>query len=333
MGTFSTSTWSALTRRALVSSLALLAVASAAPAQASDWPTRTVTIVVPYPPGGNTDTMARMVADFFSKKYKQTFIVDNRSTAGGTLGTGQVAKSKPDGYTLMFGAALQAIIAPMLQKVSYDPETELQYLSIFGTGPYILGARASLPVDSLSDLIAYAKKNPGKLNAATASVGGQAHLATMLLAKRAGLDVVTVPYRGGGPAVAALLAGETDLYFGNASEMLQHKATGRLKLLATSTLHPLPQAPELQTVASVFPGFEMTSWNGLFGPVGLPADIVKSIWTTTAEAAKDPALAARLVSLGIEPIGSTPEELTRIVAEERKIYREAIDMAGLTQQQ
>jgi tripartite-type tricarboxylate transporter receptor subunit TctC len=312
--------------------LSAVVLASGLPAQASDWPTKTVTIVVPYPPGGNTDTMARMVADFFSRKFKQTFIVDNRANAGGTLGTAQIAKSKPDGYTIMFGAALQAIIAPMLQKVSYVPETDLQYLSIFGTGPYILGARASLPVSNLTELIAYAKQNPGKLNVATASIGGQAHLSIMLLAKRAGLDLVTVPYRGGGPAIAALLAGETDLYFGNASEMMQHKSGGKLKLLGVSTLQPLPQAPELQTVASLLPGFEMTSWNGLFGPAGLPADVVAKIAATTAEAAKDPALAQRLLSLGIEPVGSTPEEMARIVAMERQVYREAIEVAGLTQQ-
>lgn len=130
--------WLAHTRRGLLAALSTMMVVTALPAQASDWPTRTVTIVVPYPPGGNTDTMARMVADFFSRKFKQTFIVDNRANAGGTLGTAQVAKSKPDGYTIMFGAALQAIIAPMLQKVSYVPETDLQYLSIFGTGPSTL---------------------------------------------------------------------------------------------------------------------------------------------------------------------------------------------------
>ncbi|MDB5508802.1 MAG: transporter substrate-binding protein [Hyphomicrobiales bacterium] len=324
-----------VSRRGIVlAAAALAAIGLAMPerALASDWPNRSVTMIVPFPPGGNTDTMARMLADFFSRKYKQTFIVDNRPNAAGSLATAQLAKSKPDGYTLMFGAAVQTIIVPMMQKVSYDSETELQHLSIFGTGPFVLGARASLPANSLSELIAYVKNNPGKLNAATASVGGLGHLSTMLLAKRAGLDVVTVPYRGGGPAISAMLAGEVDIYFGNASELLQHRANGKLKLLAVSTLEPLKQAPDLQTVASLFPGFEVTSWNGVIGPAGIPAEIVTAIATTTREASQDPALAARLVSVGIDPMGSSPEDFARIVAQERKILREAVMAAGITQQ-
>ncbi|MBX9738596.1 MAG: tripartite tricarboxylate transporter substrate binding protein [Beijerinckiaceae bacterium] len=321
-----------VSRLAAALGVAAFCAVGAAPALAADWPNRTVTVIVPFPPGGNTDTMARMLADFFSKKYRQSFIVDNRPNASGSLATAQLAKSKPDGYTLMFGASVQTIIVPMLQKVSYDSATDLQHLSIFGTGPFILGARSSLPVSSLTELIAYVRANPGKLNAATASVGGLGHLSTTLLAKRAGLDVVTVPYRGGGPAISAMLAGETDIYFGNASELLQHKASGKLKLLAVSTLEPLKQAPEIQPVAALFPGFEITSWNGLIGPVGIPADVVAEIAATVSEASKDPALSARLVSLGIEPMGSTPQEFARIVAMERKVLGEAVTAAGLTQQ-
>jgi tripartite-type tricarboxylate transporter receptor subunit TctC len=326
-----------LTRRAMVLGSAALAAASlsvTSPASAAtDWPTKTVTIVVPFPAGGNTDTMARLLAENLSKKLGQTFIVDNRPAAGGTLATGQVAKAKPDGYTLMFGSAGQLIILPMLQKVSYDSTKDLAPLSIFGTGPFILGVKNSIPANSLKELIAYAKSNPGKLNVASAGTGSIGHLSAALLAKRAGIDIVPVPYRGGGPAIAALVAGEVDMYFGNASELLQYSTGGRLKLLAVSLPEPLKQLPDVPAVASIFPGFKTSSWNGLIGPVGMPKDLADKIVQVTIEASKDPTIIERLTTLGIAPTGSTAEEFATIVAEERTLYREAVDAAGLKMEQ
>lgn len=322
---------STFTRRAMsVGAVALVAFASALPAAAAtDWPNKTVTIVVPFPAGGNTDTMARLLAENLSRKLGQTFIVDNRPAAGGTLATGQIAKAKPDGYTLMFGSAGQLIILPMLQKVSYDSTKDLAPLSIFGTGPFILGVKQSIPADNVKDLIAYAKSNPGKLNVASAGTGSIGHLSAALFAKRAGIDIVPVPYRGGGPAIAALVAGEVDMYFGNASELLQYSTGGRLKLLAVSSPQALKQLPDVPPVASIFPGFKTSSWNGLIGPVGMPKDLTDKIVQSTIEASKDPAIMQRLASLGIEPTGSTAAEFAAIVEEERKLYREAVDAAGL----
>jgi tripartite-type tricarboxylate transporter receptor subunit TctC len=256
-----------LTRRAMVLGSAALAAASlsvTSPASAAtDWPTKTVTIVVPFPAGGNTDTMARLLAENLSKKLGQTFIVDNRPAAGGTLATGQVAKAKPDGYTLMFGSAGQLIILPMLQKVSYDSTKDLAPLSIFGTGPFILGVKTSIPANSL----------------------------------------------------------------------LQYSTGGRLKLLAVSLPEPLKQLPDVPAVASIFPGFKTSSWNGLIGPVGMPKDLADKIVQVTIEASKDPTIIERLTTLGIAPTGSTAEEFATIVAEERTLYREAVDAAGLKMEQ
>lgn len=319
-----------VTKRALLGGLAGLAIAVAAPASAAtDWPNKTVTIVVPFSAGGNTDTMARLLAEHMSKKLGQTFIVDNRPAAGGTLATGQVAKSKPDGYTLMFGSAGQLVILPMLQKVSYDSAKDLAPLSIFGTGPFILGVKQSIPVNDVKELIDYAKKNPGKLNVASAGTGSIGHLTAALFAKRAGIDIVPIPYKGGGPAIAALVAGEVDMYFGNASELLQYSTGGRLKLLAVSAPNPLKQLPTVPTVASLFPGFKTSSWNGLIAPVGLPKDVADKIVASTIEASKDPAIVERLTTLGIEPTGSNADEFAKIVQEERALYREAVDAAGL----
>ena len=321
---------SLLTRRALAAGMAATAIALAAPASAAtDWPTKSVTIVVPFPPGGNTDTMVRLLAEHLSKKFGQTFIVDNRPAAGGTLAMGQIAKSKPDGYTMMFGSAGQLIILPMLQKVSYDPKKDFTPLSIFGTGPFILGVKQSIPANSLKELIAYAKANPGKLNVASPGTGAIGHLSAALFAKRAGIDIVAVPYRGGGPSIAALVAGEVDMYFGNASELLQYSTGGRLKLLAVSSPQALPQLPNVPPVASVFPGFKTSSWNGLIGPAGMPKDLVDKIVSATIEASKDPAVVQRLTSLGIENTGSTQAEFDKIVENERTLYTEAVEAAGL----
>ena len=181
----------------------------------------------------------------------------------------------------------------------------------------------------MPELIAYAKANPGKLNVASAGNGSIGHLSAALFTKRASINVVTVPYKGGGPAIAALVAGETDLYFGNASELLQFVSTDRIKLLGVSTLEALPQAPTVPTVSSIFPGFTTSSWNGLLGPVGIPAEIINKLVKETAEAAADPALAEKLNAIGIKPVGSTPEAFAQIIEKERPIYREAVDAAGL----
>jgi hypothetical protein len=307
----------------------LMALGPGAGAQAQTWPERPVTIIVPFPAGGNTDTMARLLAERLQRKLGQGFVIDNRPAGGGIVATGQVARAKPDGYTLMFGSAGQNIILPMLYKVNYDPVKDLAPISIFGTGAFILGAKKDSPFNTMPELIAYAKAHPGKLNVASAGNGSIGHLTAALFAKRANIDIVPIPYKGGGPAIAALVAGETDIYFGNASELLQFVATDRIKLIAVSTPERLPQIPEIPPVASIFPGFTTSSWNGLLGPVGLPAEVTSKLVKETAEAARDPALAERLTSLGIKPIGSTPEEFAAIVASERPVYREAVDAAGL----
>ena len=319
-----------LTKRELMIGMAAATAAASAPAlAATDWPNKTVTIVVPFPPGGNTDTMGRLLAEYLSKKFGQTFIVDNRATAGGTLATAQIAKAKPDGYELMFGSAGQMVILPMVQNVTYDGKKDLMPLSIFGTGPFVLGSTLKLPAKNLKELIAYAKANPGKLNIATPNPGSISHLSATLFAKRAGIDLVQVPYKGGGPAIAALISGEVDLYFGNASELLQYSSGGRLRLLAVSSEKPIKQLPDVPPVASLFPGFKTSSWNGLFGPTGIPKEVADKIEAATIEASKDPAIVKRLESLGIDPTGSTQAQFAAIVDAERPLYREAVDAAGL----
>jgi len=319
-----------LTRRAACLGIgsALLSLA-AGPARAADWPTRSVTVIVPYAPGGNTDMMARLASQYLADKLGQPFVVENRPGGGGAVGAIAVARAQPDGYTLLFGASTQIINIPMLQKVSYDPQKDFVPISIFGAGPYLLGVKASLPVNNLQEFIAYVKANPGKLNYSTAGVGGNIHLNTALFIARAGLDMVAVPYKSGAPAMAALAAGEVEMYFGNASELMQHTDNPRIKILAVSTLKRLPQLPNVPTVAETFPGFDTSSWNGFFAPAGTPQPILDLLEREIVAAVKQPATLERLNRLAILPYGTTQAEFRKIIDASRLANAQAMNSAGM----
>jgi len=216
-----------------------------------------------------------------------------------------------------------------VQKTGYDPQKDFVPVSIFGAGPYIFAIKPSLPASTFQELIAYAKRNPGKLNYASAGPGGIIHLTTALLAAQAGIDIAHVPYKSGAPALNGLLTGEIDVYFGNASELLQQASSGRVRLLAVSSAARLPQLPELPTVGEFFPGFRVTSWNGFLAPAGTPQPIIRLLAQETRNAAKDPAIAERLRTLGIEPSGADPQEFAEIIRAERDLYGAAAKAAGL----
>lgn len=319
-----------LTRRLMLAAACFAGLgALAAPASAQQWPSRTVTVVVPFPAGGNTDTMARLAADYLTRTLGQTFIVENRPTAGGVVASAQVARSDPDGSTLYFASPGQLIVLPLMQKVNYDPDKDFIPVSIFGTGPFVLGVRSTLPVKTMPELIAYAKSQKDKLNVSSAGVGSIGHLSAALFGKRAGTDFVFVPYKGGGPAMQALLNHETDIYFGNASELLQHVSGGRIRVLGVSSEKPLAQIPDVPPVASLYPGFKTSSWNGFFVPAGTPSAIVTKLEQAIVASVKDPTIRSRLEALGIEPIGSTSKEFAAAIEADKPLYREAVEAAGL----
>ena len=318
------------TKTSLFAAVCLAAVGLAAPqAQAQQWPSRPVVVVVPFPAGGNTDTMARLASEFLGKRLGRTFVVENRPTGGGTLAAAQVAQAPADGHTLFFASAGQMIILPALQKVTYDPEKDLTPVSIFGTGPFILGVKSTLPVTNLQEFISYAKGYKDKLNASSAGSGSIGHLTAALMAKRMGVEVVFVPYRGGGPAMAALVAHDTDMYFGNASELISQADGGRIRMLAVSTEKPMQQLPTLPPVASVYPGFKTSSWNGFLVAAGTPKEIISKLESEVRAAAQDPTIRSRLEALGIEPVGNTSAEFAAVINADRPFYQEAIEAAGL----
>jgi tripartite-type tricarboxylate transporter receptor subunit TctC len=316
-------------RKALLVLTVLALGASPSFAQPTSWPTRTVTVVVPYPAGGNTDTMARLASEFFRQRFGQAFIVDNRPAAGGVVAAAQIAKGDDDGHTIFFAAAVQMIILPMVQKVAYDPAADFKPVSVFGTGPFVLGVHKGVPANNLEEFIAFAKAKRDHINVATAGQGGFSHLAAALLAKRAGIEVVFVPHRGGAPAVQSLAAGEVHAYFGNASEIIQQLEGGNVKALAISTTQPIERLPGAPPVAKLFPGFEMSSWNGFFVSSKISDQTVNLLARAVADAARDPTISSRLKALGIEPIGNSPAEFAEVIKGERGIYKEAIEAAKL----
>ena len=236
------------------------------PLQAADWPSRPVTVVVPFAAGGNTDMMARLGAQHLSAKFGQSFVVENRPSAGGALGTGVVAAAAPDGYTILFAASSMIVLTPQLQKLNFDPEKQLVPITNVGTGTQMLAIKRDLPVKTLPEFIAYAKANPGKLNFTVAGTQNISHLAPALLFARAGVNLVMVPSKGGPQAVSDLMSGQVDLYFGNSSELLPHIDSDRIRLIAVGTPQRLPVAPDIPSVSETLPGFEFSSWNGFLAP-------------------------------------------------------------------
>ena len=308
--------------------LALLAMPPGV-SHASDWPMRPVTIVVPFVAGGNTDMMARLAADRLAAKFGHPFVIENRAGAGGVTAAGQVARAAPDGYTFLFGAGSQLTLAPLVQKINYDPDKALIPVTEFGTGPQILGVKGDMPVNTLQEFIDYAKARPGKLSYAGVGIQTVTSIAAGVLKARAGLDMTLVPYKGGVQAVGDLLAGHVDMYFGNASEMLPHLDSGKIKLLAVATPKRIPQAPNLPTVAETLPGFQFGSWNGFMVPAGTPKEIIDKLVEGSIEAVNTPSVREKLVQSGIVPGGTTPAQVAERFKADKKAFAEAVEIMGL----
>lgn len=305
------------------------AVAWLAPAHALDWPNRPVTVVVPLAAGGNTDMMARIGAQHLAEKFGQPFIVENRPSAGGALGTGQVAHAAPDGYTILFSPSSMLLLTPLVQKVTFDADKELVPVTNVGTGTQMIAIRRSLPVKTLGEFIAYAKANPGKLNFVIAGANNIAHLAPVLLFARAGVEVVMIPAKGGPQAVSDLMSGQVDFYFGNTSELLVHKDSDKIRLIAVGTAKRIPVAPDLPAVAESFPGFEFSSWNGFSVPTGTPPEIIEAIRSEITALTRTPEVQERLSKLGIVSGGLTAEQTAAVFKKDKENFAESVKAAGI----
>src|SRR5262245_2695612 len=275
---------------------------------AADWPTRPVTVIVPFGAGGNTDTMARLATQHLSAKFGQTFVVENRPSAGGALGTGQVAAAAPDGYTLLFAAASMIVLTPQVQKLNFEPLKQLVPIANMVTGTQMIAIKRELPAKTLPEFIAYAKANPGRLNFSVAGTQNISHLAPILLFARAGINLVMVPAKSEPQAISDLISGQVDLYFGNSSSLLPHINNDKVRLIAVGTAQRIAAAPDIPTVAEVLPGFEFSSWNGFLAPTGTPEPIIASLRSEVTAIAQSPEVSERLQKLGIVPGGLSKED-------------------------
>jgi tripartite-type tricarboxylate transporter receptor subunit TctC len=307
--------------------LTALLVSGSARAQATDWPTRTVNVVLGYAAGGNTDVMARMASKTLSEELKQSFVVDNRVGAGGALAAAYVAQAAPDGYTLFFAASPQIAIVPQVQKVNYDPKKDFAPVSVFGTGPFILGISSAIPAKTIAEFVAYAKTR--KINYGSSGAGSVAHLSAALFVARAGLEAVHIPFRGSGQVTAALLGGQIDMFFGNASDLVPQAESGKVTLLAVAMPQRMKQLPNVPTINETYPDMSLLSWNGFMVPAKTPPEIVNKLAKHVVAAARNPANVAALTALGIVPGGNTPEEFAAQIAREQPMFDAAIKAANL----
>ena len=299
------------------------------PAHAEDWPNHPVTIVVPFGAGGNTDMMARMAAQDLSQKFGQNFIVENRPSPGGVIGTRAVVEAAPDGYTILFCASSMVTLTPQLESLEFDPVKQLIPITNVGTGAQVMAIKRSLPVTNLPEFLAYAKANPGKLNFTVAGTQNLSHFSPVRLFKATGVDLVMVPARSEPQAISDLMSGVADVYFGNASALLPLVNSDQVRLIAVSTPQRLVGAPDLPTVAETVPGFEAVSWNGFLAPVGTPASIIDAIRKEVTAFVKTPDVTQRLTKLGIVPGGLSRDEIETMFQKEHETYASVIKVVGI----
>ena len=307
---------------------AVVLVVAAAPTYAQSYPAKPVRLVVPFLAGGNTDRITRALADSLTKTFNQQFIVDNRPGAGGAIGAEAVAKSPPDGLTLLV-CAVGFVITPHLQKVGYDPFKEFIPISNIASNSSVLTVNTNVPVKNLRDFIDYAKGNPGKITYGSAGNGSFSHITTELFAMRAGLKLTHVPYKGGPQATADLVSGQLNAYFGNAPDVVPHSKTGRVLLIAVSSARRDKALPDLPAISESYAGFAAVGWNAMLAPAGTPREIVDRLSAEVQKAVRDPAMIIRLEQMAVDAVGSTPQELAETLRADYKIYGDVVKAAGL----
>ncbi len=303
------------------------ALACALPAAAQTYPTKPVRLIIPFPPGGSNDIVGRLVGQQLAERLGKQVVVDNRGGAGGVLGSEIAANSPPDGYTLLIISAAYAF-NPSLYKLSYDPEKAFDAVSMLGTGPNALTVYPKLPVNSVKDLIALAKAKPGALNYASAGVGSFQHLGSALFVMMAGINVVHVPFKGGGPAMADVMAGNTQICLGSLIQMIPHVNSGRLKMLGIGSMKRVAAFPNVPTIAEAgVPGYDASNWWGILVPAGTPVPIVKRLYTEITAILASPDTHKRFESQGADASAMPPAEFAKFIKRETakwaKVVKEA----------
>jgi len=300
-------------------------------ATGQSYPTKTVRVIAPFPPGAGIDIVARLVAPKLAEALGQQFIVDNRAGAAGHIGAESAAHSAPDGYTLLFSPASIVISATLYKKLNYNLKKDLEPIALAASAPFVLVVHPSLPARNVKDLIALAKAKPGTLLYASTGNGGTPHLSMEILKMQTGASIVHVPYKGTPPAVTDLIAGQVQMMFANTLSVLPQVKNGRLRALGISSAKRSAAAPELPTVAeSGIPNFEAITWFGLFGPTGTPQPIVQRLSTETVRIVQQPDTREKLLAQGAEPIGMQQNEFRAYFKSELAKWAKVVKAVGVT---
>ncbi len=296
---------------------------------AQSYPSKPVRLIVPFPPGGSNDVVGRMIAVQLSARLDKAVIVENQGGAGGLIGTEMAARSQPDGYTLLLISVAYAFI-PAIYKLPYDPATAFTPVAILGAGPVVIAVTSKLPVGSLKELIALAKEKPGELNYATAGVGSFQHLASELFKQQAGVDIVHIPFKGGGPAMMDVIAGNTQIAIGSLIQMLPQIKAGKLKALGVGSANRIAALPDLPTISEAgVPGYEVTNWWGIVVPAGTPRSVIDRLHKDLTVVVASPETKERFEAEGSEPLSMSPDEFGRFIAAETVKWARVVKDAGI----
>jgi tripartite-type tricarboxylate transporter receptor subunit TctC len=321
-----------IARMKLLACLLLTAATLLAPAaHAQGYPTKPIRLVIPFPAGGATDIFGRAVSQKLGERLGQAIVVDNKPGAGGSIGSDIVAKAAPDGYTLLLATSSTHSIGPSFgTRLPYDAVADFTPIAYVGQAPSIMLVPNSAPAKTVKEWVEYARKNPGKLNYASSGNGTVVHLTAEYFKAQAGLFLVHIPYKGTALAIPDLVSGKVDVLFDSLPSGLPHVKEGRLRALGITSLKRSPLLPDLPPVSDTIPGFESVTWFGMYGPKGMPADLVNRINTAVNEALKDRDVLDRLARLGIEPAGGTPQEFAAMTTRDRAKWKKIIQDRRLT---
>lgn len=312
---------------------ALLGLSLATVAAAQAYPTKPIKVINPWPPGGPADVAARPIMQKLEKALGQPVVIESRAGANGMIGTAAVAKAPADGYTLLFSHVGPTAISPAMQReMPYDPVKDFEPITLVSTSTIVLVVQPELPIKSVSELIAHARSNPGKLSYASVGQGSTTHLAGEMLRMMTNVDILHVPYKGAAPVVTDLLGGRVSMAFIGASAVIPHVQAGKLRAIAVTTLKRSALVPELPTVNETLPGFEVNSWYGLMAPAGTPREIVNRLYSEVAKALKSPDIAEHLQKNGLDADGMPPEQYAAKIRSDIDLWARVVKAAGIPPQ-
>jgi tripartite-type tricarboxylate transporter receptor subunit TctC len=319
-----------LTRRAAVALLTVLAGAGVGTASAADYPTRPVKWIVPYPPGGTTDVLARIMAQWLTDKLGQQFVVENKPGAGNNIGTEAVVNAPPDGYTMLLVNPAHGINASLYKKLNYNFMRDITPVAGMVRTPNVMVVANNVPAKTVAEFIAYCKANPTKVNMASSGSGTSTHLSGELFKTMTGCTMQHVPYKGAGPVLTDLIGGQVQVFFDNLPSSAPHIKGGTIRALAMTSAAREPSMPEVPTVAATVPGYEATAWFGIGMPKGAPREAIDKINAEVNRALADPKMRERLAALGGVPIGGTPEDFGKVIASETDKWAKVVAASGAT---